>query len=90
MSRLGRQAAEPSTSSERISDEFLSDVQLASLLHVTTRTTMRWRREGGGPPFIRCGAKRVLYSRNAVRSWLHNRTYPHHAAEATASSNHTV
>lgn len=64
------------------SNEYLTDAQLASLLHITTRTSMRWRRDGGGPPFIRCGARRVLYPRQSVEAWLAHRSYPHRAAEA--------
>ena len=65
-------------------DEYLTDAQLATLLHVTTRTTLRWRRDAGGPPFIRCGARRLLYSQRVVTEWLAGRCFPHHAAEATA------
>ena len=34
-------------------DEFLTDDEICAELHVTPRTTMRWRRDGGGPPFTR-------------------------------------
>jgi hypothetical protein len=65
-------------------DLYMTDAQLASLLHVTTRTTMRWRRDAGGPAFIRCGARRVLYSRRVVDDWLAGRSYAHRAAESVA------
>lgn len=65
--------------------EFLTDKQLASLLHVTTRTTMRWRADGGGPPFVRVGEWRVLYSRGAVDVWLQQRTFATRAAESVAA-----
>jgi excisionase family DNA binding protein len=64
--------------------EYLTAEQLATLLHVTTRTALRWRRDGGGPAFVRCGARRVLYSRRAVDEWLASRSYAHLAAEAVA------
>ena len=35
--------------------EFLTDAQLGVLLKVDVRTTLRWRTDGGGPPFIRRG-----------------------------------
>ncbi len=63
-------------------EEFLTDAQTAKALHVTTRTTMRWRRDGGGPEFIRCGARRVLYSHRVISTWLAARSFPHRAAEA--------
>ena len=69
--------------------EYLTDAQLAKALHVTTRTTLRWRRDGGGPAFTRCGARRVLYSRSAVDAWLASRSFAHLAAEAVAASRPT-
>jgi predicted DNA-binding transcriptional regulator AlpA len=70
----------------QILDDFLTDAQTAELLHVTGRTTARWRAEGGGPPFVRAGGVRILYRRSDVLAWLAARTYPHRAAEAVARS----
>jgi predicted DNA-binding transcriptional regulator AlpA len=67
---------------ETQTDEFLSDAQLCALLHVTTRTTARWRVEGNGPAFVRAGGRRVLYRRADLDAWLAHRTFPHRAAEA--------
>ncbi len=67
------------------SPEFLTDWQLCALLHVDARTTMRWRTDGGGPAFIRAGARRVLYRRSDVDTWLAARTFKHRAAEAVAA-----
>ena len=67
-------------------DDFLTDPQLCELLHVSPRTTARWRVEVGGPPFIRAGGRRVLYARAAVMTWLAARTYPHLAAERVAGA----
>ena len=66
-------------------DDFLSDQQLAEMLDVTTRTTGRWRADGGGPPFARIGMRRVLYRRSDVLAWIAARTYPHRAAESVAA-----
>jgi predicted DNA-binding transcriptional regulator AlpA len=65
--------------------EYLTDQQLCDLLHVNPRTSMRWRRDGGGPPFIRVGERRVLYRASDVNSWLAARTFAHRAAEAVAA-----
>ncbi len=67
-------------------EEFLSDAQLAELLKVTNRTTARWRNDGEGPPFIRAGARRVLYRRVDIDAWLIIRTHKHRAAEAARST----
>ena len=64
--------------------EFVTDEQLAAILSVTTRTTLRWRREGGGPPYVRVGPRRVLYRRTDVLAWAAARTFPTLAAEAAA------
>jgi hypothetical protein len=64
--------------------EFLTDGQLCDRLHITPRTTLRWRRDGGGPPFVRAGERRVLYRLEDVVSWERAHTFTHRAAEATA------
>jgi excisionase family DNA binding protein len=66
--------------------EFLTDSQLCELLHVDARTTLRWRNAGGGPPFVRVGARRVLFRRADVNSWVAARTFPHRAAESVAKA----
>jgi hypothetical protein len=67
--------------------EFLTDEQLATMLRVTMRTTLRWRRGGGGPPYVRVGPRRVLYRRTDVLAWATARTFPSLAAEAVAKTN---
>lgn len=67
------------------SDEYITDPQLCALLHVEDRTSLRWRTDGNGPPFIRVGKRRILYRRTDVEAWLAARTYKHRAAEAVAA-----
>ena len=66
--------------------EFLSDQQLADMLGVTTRTTLRWRRDGAGPKYVRAGLRRVLYRRVDVLAWAASRTFATLAAETVARS----
>jgi len=61
--------------------EFLTPRQAAELLHVSPRTLLRWRKEGGGPPYTRAGATLILYSRDAIMAWAGSRTYRHTADE---------
>ena len=68
----------------RTTDEFLTDEELAQLLGVTTRTTLRWRRDGGGPPYVRVGLRHVRYRRRDVDAWATRRTFVTLAAEAAA------
>ena len=67
-------------------DDYLTDAQLCTLLHVAPRTTARWRADGNGPAFIRKGKYRVLYHRPTVEAWLASRTFRHHADEAARSA----
>ena len=62
-------------------DVFLTDKQLCEQLHITSRTTMRWRRDSIGPRFIRAGARHVLYARSDVETWISARKFAHRAAE---------
>jgi predicted DNA-binding transcriptional regulator AlpA len=48
------------------------------------RSLERARITGDGPPFIRVGSRRVMYSSEAVTAWLTARTFPHRAAELAA------
>jgi excisionase family DNA binding protein len=66
-------------------DEYLTDEQLAHLLGVTTRTTLRWRRDGGGPAYVRVGLRHVRYRREDVDAWAASRTFQTLAAEAVAA-----
>ena len=62
--------------------------EAATALHldVSRRTLQRWRRNGGGPPFIRAGARRILYDAVEIERWASARTFAHRAAElATAA-----
>jgi predicted DNA-binding transcriptional regulator AlpA len=65
-------------------EEFLSDRQLAEMLGVTTRTTLRWRRDGGGPKYVRVGARRILYARSDILAWTASKAFASLAAEAKA------
>jgi hypothetical protein len=72
--------------SQSTASEFLTEQQAADLLHVTTRTLLRWRTDGfGGPVYCRVGPRRVLYARATLDAWIASRTYAHRAAEAVAA-----
>ena len=61
--------------------EYLDENSVAKRLSVSVRTVQRWRGTGGGPPFVRAGVRRVIYSSAAVEAWANARTFASHAAE---------
>ncbi len=63
---------------------YLDEAAAARFLKISTRTLQRWRVDGGGPPFIRAGARRVLYDAAEIDRWAAARTFPHRAAELAA------
>jgi hypothetical protein len=65
--------------------DFFDSKELAAHLRVHPVTLCKWRREGGGPPYIRICATRVLYDRLDVDKWLKNRKFANYAAETAAS-----
>ena len=50
-------------------EDLLTSQQLAERLQVSLPTIKRWRREGGGPPFVRAG-RSVRYRASEVDRWL--------------------
>jgi predicted DNA-binding transcriptional regulator AlpA len=64
-----------------VTTKYLDEDAVAALLSVSVRTVQRWRVTGEGPPFIRAGSRRVIYSRTAIEQWASLRTFAHHAAE---------
>ena len=52
--------------------ELLNERELAALFRVSVRTLQNWRVTGGGPEFIKLGA-RVLYSRERITAYLEDR-----------------
>ena len=64
--------------------KYLDEDAVSALLSVSVRTIQRWRGTGEGPPFIRAGARRVIYDLAQVNAWAAARTFKHHAEELTS------
>lgn len=64
---------------------YLDEAATARLLNLSGRTLQRYRRTGGGPAFIRAGARRVLYDVAEIERWAAGQTFAHRAAELVAS-----
>jgi predicted DNA-binding transcriptional regulator AlpA len=61
--------------------KYLDEDAVAALLSVSVRTIQRWRGTGQGPPFVRAGARRVIYNPTFVEAWVAARTFAHRADE---------
>jgi hypothetical protein len=64
---------------------YLDEDATAQMLRPSRRTLQRRRRFGGGPAFIRTGARRVLYDVAEIERWAAERTFAHRAVELAAS-----
>lgn len=64
--------------------KYLDEAALARRLGVSRRTLQRWRAEGGGPPYVRLGSRRVAYDEAASDAWAASRSFASRAAELAA------
>jgi len=62
----------------------ITEEEAASLLRVKRFTMRKWRREGGGPPYMRCGGRLIRYIKNDVLGWLANNKFGSNAHELSA------
>src|SRR4051812_37295947 len=65
---------------------YFGEATAARLLDLSPRTLQRMRAEGGGPAFVRAGARRVLYSAAEIERWVATRTHESRAAELAANN----
>jgi predicted site-specific integrase-resolvase len=63
----------------------LTEAELAKNLQVKIFTLRKWRREGGGPLFVRCGGRLIRYFRRDVERWLSSNRYANSAQELSRS-----
>lgn len=55
-----------------MSDELLTDVELAEMLTLKVATVRGWRLKKQGPPYVKVG-RMVRYSKDSVTQWLKER-----------------
>jgi phage terminase Nu1 subunit (DNA packaging protein) len=53
-----------------LTDKMLTERELADWLKISIPTLRRWRTEGIGPEFIKCGPSLVRYQLATVQRWL--------------------
>jgi hypothetical protein len=54
----------------RQSSEFLSPLQVARLLGVSSWCLLLWRKKGFGPPFLRVTRNIIRYPKQGLDAWL--------------------
>jgi hypothetical protein len=67
---------------------YLTPSEAADYLSVTERCLIEWRRQGGGPPYVRLGdhrSGRVRYDVREIDAWMRAQTYAHTAAETNGA-----
>lgn len=60
---------------------FLTEKEAADALLVKRETLRKWRRQGCGPRYIRCGKRLVRYFLEDIEAWLLDKQYSSHASE---------
>lgn len=59
--------------------DLMTTSQVSEFTQIKSSTLYAWRRDGGGPPFIRLGDGRgssIRYPREGLRKYLTSRTVP--------------
>ena len=54
-------------------DEYLTERELARLLHVSPRTLQGWRLSGNGPPFCVFSERCIRYLKSDAAEWARSR-----------------
>lgn len=57
----------------------------ARLLHLSPRTLQRYRKDRGGPRFVRRGRRGIGYTDAAIENWIAQHTHASIAAECAAA-----
>jgi hypothetical protein len=60
---------------------YLTEDEFVARYRLGPRTAQRWRKSGDGPPWVRLGARRVVYRLADCEAWAAARTFAHVAAE---------
>jgi predicted site-specific integrase-resolvase len=62
----------------------LTEAEVANWLKVKIFTLRKWRREGSGPPYFRCGNRLIRYSPDDVASWMNEKRFSSMANELSS------
>jgi predicted site-specific integrase-resolvase len=62
-------------------DDILTEAEAAAWLRVKIFTLRKWRREGRGPPYSRCGGRLIRYAADDLTDWIGRNTFTSTANE---------
>jgi hypothetical protein len=65
-------------------DKLLTEREASGLLNVKIYTLRKWRRDGCGPRYIRCGERLIRYIGNDIGAWLKENSFGSVADELRA------
>ena len=68
-------------SASNTAGKILTEHETAAYLKVKIFSLRKWRREGGGPPYIRCGGRIIRYVEADIANWLFEKTFRSQAHE---------
>lgn len=67
-------------------DKLHTDDSVSHTLGVKISTLRKWRREGGGPPWVRLGKRLIGYLESDIQAWLAGQRYNSTADELNSKS----
>ena len=70
----------------QLSGEIYTEAETAGYLKLKIYTLRKWRREGGGPRFIRCGGRLIRYIKTDIDAWLDDNKFGSNAHELSAKA----
>jgi predicted site-specific integrase-resolvase len=59
----------------------LTEPEAATWLKIKIYTLRKWRRQGCGPPYSRCGGRLIRYTAEDLADWVGNHTFTSTAHE---------
>ena len=71
-------------SASNTAGKILTEHETAAYLKVKIFSLRKWRREGSGPPYVRCGGRLIRYCENDVMGWLGDKKFDSNAHELSA------
>ena len=73
------QSVIPVYPAQQSQDRFLKPTEVGDILRVTTQSLKLWRKNGGGPPWIKINNSSVRYYETGLYKWLNCECNPLHS-----------